>query len=152
MSGRALYRRAALFSDAGAKGWLPWGALAPFLTILFVLIPVLATDPPMAAKNLVEANGDPIGTRGLIAFLLLPFALTGLLVLGWVRYVERRPLANIGLSRAGAARIYLLGLTIGAVTIFAVVAASWTAGRSTLPATARPSPHQPRSALSGFCS
>ena len=128
MTGRAPFRRAAPFSDARAEGWLPWGALAPFLTILFVLIPALATDPPMAAMGLVEANGHPIGTRGLIAFLLLPFALTGLLVVGWVHFVERRPLATIGLSRAGAARTFLLGLAIGAVTIFAVVAASWAAG------------------------
>jgi len=40
--------------------------------------------------GLVDANGDPIGRPGLCAFLLFPFAATGLVVLGWVRFVERR--------------------------------------------------------------
>jgi uncharacterized protein len=119
---------AAPFSDEPAKGWLPWGALAPFLTIAFVAIPVLATLAPMEAMGLVDGRGDPIGPQGLIAFLLPPFALTGLLVLGWVRFVERRPLATIGLTRTGGARGFLLGLAIGLGTIAAVVAAGWVAG------------------------
>jgi len=117
------------YSDDPAKGWLPWGALAPFLTIAFVVIPVLATLAPMEAMGLVDGWGDPIGgARGLIAFVLPPFALTGLLVLGWVRFVERRPLGTIGLTRPGGGRRFLLGLAIGKGTIFAVVAASWIAG------------------------
>lgn len=121
--------RPAPYSDEPARGWLPWGALAPFLTIVFVVIPVLATLAPMEAMGLVDGWGDPIGgARGLIAFLLPPFALTGLLVLGWVRFVERRPLATIGLTRPGGPRRFLLGLAIGVGTIFAVVAASWIAG------------------------
>ncbi len=118
----------AIFSDEPAKGWLPWGLLAPVLTIAFVLIPVLATDAPMAALELVDERGYPIGTNGLIAFLLPPFALTGLLVLAWVRFVERRPLATIGLTGGRPVRTFLLGLAIGAATIFAVVAAIWIAG------------------------
>lgn len=120
--------RPAPYSDEPARGWLPWGALAPFLTIVFVVIPVLATLAPMENMGLVDARGDPIGARGLIAFLLPPFALTGLLVLGWVRFVERRPLTTIGLARPGAAMAFPLGLAIGAATIFAVVAAIWIAG------------------------
>jgi len=117
-----------IFSDEPAKGWLPWGLLAPFLTIAFVLIPVLATDAPMAALGLVDERGHPIGTNGLIAFLLPPFALTGLLVLAWVRWVERRPLATIGLTGTRPVRTFLLGLAIGAATIAIVVAANWLAG------------------------
>ncbi len=118
----------AIFSDAPAKGWLPWGLLAPVLTVIFVLIPVLATLAPMAALGLVDDSGDPIGTNGLIAFLLPPFALTGLLVLAWVRFVERRPLATIGLTGARPVRTFLIGLAIGAATILAVVVAIWLAG------------------------
>ena len=118
----------ALFSSTPAEGWIPWGALAPLLTILFILIPALATELPMEAAGLIDASGNPAGTNGLLAFLLLPFALTGLLLLGWVRFVERRPLATIGLSSAGAPHIFVLGLAIGAATIFAVVAAGWGAG------------------------
>ena len=116
------------FSDEPAKGWLPWGALAPFLAIFFVLIPALATLWPLMTLGLVDARGDPIGTQGFVVFLLLPFALTGLLVLAWVRVVERRPLTTIGLARPGAAPAFGSGLAIGASTIAAVVAASWFAG------------------------
>lgn len=116
------------YSNLPAQGWLPWGVLAPVLAFIFVLVPVLATDAPMAAMGLVDARGDPIGTTGLIAFLLPPFALTGLLVLGWVRFVEQRPVATIGLTRPGGIGIFLRGLAIGIVTIFIVVAAGWAAG------------------------
>jgi membrane protease YdiL (CAAX protease family) len=118
----------ALFADEPVKGWLPWGLLAPFLTFAFVLIPVLATLAPMEALGLVDAKGDPTGTRGLILFLLFPFALTGALVLVWVRVVERRPLATIGLAGSRGPRTFLLGLAVGAATIFTVVAAGWIAG------------------------
>lgn len=118
----------AIFSDEPAKGWLPWGVLAPLLAIAFVVIPVLATDAPMAALGLVDERGHPIGTAGLIVFLLPPFVLTGLLVLAWVRFVERRPLATIGLTGGRPVRTFLLGLAIGGAMIFAVVAAIWLAG------------------------
>lgn len=116
------------FSNEPAGGWLPWGALAPFLAILFVLIPALALLSPLEAAGLADAGGAPIGTSGLIVFLFLPFGLTGAIVLGWVRFVERRPLATIGLTRPGGARTFLFGLAIGAATIFAVVASGWLAG------------------------
>ena len=119
---------AAPFSDAPARGWLPWGVLAPLLAILFVVIPALATLRPLEVAGLTDGGGDPVGTEGLVVFLLLPFGLTGALVLLWVRFVERRPLATIGLSWPGGARTFLIGLAIGAATIFAVVAASWSAG------------------------
>lgn len=115
------------YSNLPAQGWLPWGALAPVIAFIFVLLPVLATDAPMAAMGLVDARGHPVGTAGLIAFLLPPFALTGLLVLGWVRFVERRPLATIGLTRPGGPGTFLRGLGIGAVTILVVVAGGWLA-------------------------
>jgi membrane protease YdiL (CAAX protease family) len=124
----ALLRKSAPFSPEPACGWLPWGALAPLLGILFLLLPALATLAPMEALGLTDARGDPIGTDGLILFLLIPFALTGLLVLGWVTWVERRPLATIGLTRPFGTKTFLAGLAVGAATIFAVVVASWIAG------------------------
>jgi uncharacterized protein len=64
----------------------------------------------------------------LAAFLLLPFALIGATVLGWVLGVERRPLRSIGLAPGGADVQFLRGLLIGMVTLAAVVAAIWLAG------------------------
>lgn len=117
----------AIFSAEAARGWLPWGALAPFLCLLFVVLPVLATDPPMTRAGWLDGTGDPIGVTGLILFLLVPFALTGLLVLGWTAWVERRPFATIGLGSGGGGA-WLRGIGIGAATILGVVVAAWLAG------------------------
>lgn len=117
-----------LFSQEPAKGWVPWGALAPFLLIFFVAAPVLLTDAPFMHWGFVDERGNPIGTLGLYAFLLIPFAMTGALVLAWVLFVERRPLRTIGLTPSGGAMSFARGLAIGFATLGAVVAAIWAAG------------------------
>jgi membrane protease YdiL (CAAX protease family) len=121
-------RPKAPFSTEPAKGWLPWGLLAPFLGIAFVVLPVLATDGWLGSHGFIDAKGDPVGTQGLIAFLFVSFALTGLLVIGWTLFVERRPLATIGLARPGGAKRLAAGLAIGALMIAAVVAGGWSVG------------------------
>jgi hypothetical protein len=117
-----------LYSQEPAKGWIPWGALAPFLLIFFVAAPVILTDEPFIQWGFVDDRGDPIGLNGLYAFLLIPFAITGALVLAWVLLVERRPLRTIGLTPSGGAISFARGLAIGFATIGAVVAAIWAAG------------------------
>jgi membrane protease YdiL (CAAX protease family) len=117
-----------LFSPEPARGWIPWGALAPFLAFAFVILPMIAVLLVFQRLDLVDADGDPIGNFGLAAFLLVPFTVVGLLVLGWVRFVERRPFATIGLTRPGSMGLFLRGLAIGCATILAVVLASWWAG------------------------
>jgi len=107
---------------------MPWGALAPFLLIAFVVLPVLITMDPFERWGLTEANGDPVGLNGWYVFLLIPFAMTGALAFAWVLLVERRPLATIGLTGAGAAKAFLSGEIIGFVTIAGVVAAIWALG------------------------
>ena len=76
-----------LFSLEPAKGWIPWGALAPFLLIFFVAAPVIFTDKPFIQWGFVDDSGNPIGAHGLYAFLIIPFAMTGALVLAWVLFV-----------------------------------------------------------------
>jgi membrane protease YdiL (CAAX protease family) len=117
----------ALFSSAPAKGWLPWGVLAPFLLLAFVIAPVLATGDVLERMGLETARGDPVGLMGLYVFLLVPFAMTGALAFAWVLLVERRPLSTIGLTPSGAGA-FLPGLAIGVATISVVVAAIWAAG------------------------
>lgn len=128
MTGPSPVRADAPFSTEPARGWLPWGLFAPVLGLIFVLIPALATDDLLQRWGYLNAKGDPVGTQGMIVFLLVPFALTGLIVLGWTHFVERRPLATIGLTRPGGAKQLLSGLAIGAAMILAVVAGSWAAG------------------------
>ena len=117
-----------LYSPEPAKGWMPWGALAPFLLIFFVAAPVILTDAPFIRWGFVDEKGDPIGAYGLYAFLLIPFAMTGALVLAWVMLVERRPLRTIGLAPGAGATSFARGLAIGVATLGAVVAAIWAAG------------------------
>ena len=116
------------FSSEPARGWLPWALLAPVLCVVFVAVPVLATSDLLEQAGFTDARGDPIGTAGLIVFLVPPFALTGLLTLAWVLWVERRPLASIGLARQGGGAGFLRGVAIGCLTITAVVAGIWMAG------------------------
>lgn len=118
----------AVYSAEPARGWLPWGALAPFLAVLFVAAPLLGVSGILEYFRLVDANGDPIGLMGLYAFLLFPFAAIGLVVLAWVHLVERRSLASIGLAGADRTKTFLAGHLIGIATIFAVVTAIWIAG------------------------
>src|ERR1700761_5999638 len=117
-----------LFSPEPAKGWIPWGALAPFLLIFFVAAPVILTNEPCIQWGFGGDRGNPIGAYGLYAFLLIPFAMTGVLVLAWVRFVERRSLGTIGLTPSAAATSFARGLAIGVATIGAVVVAIWAAG------------------------
>jgi membrane protease YdiL (CAAX protease family) len=118
----------AIFSAEPAKGWLPWGALAPLLCIVFVAAPFAGVSSVMQQLQLLDANDNPTGLAGLCAFLLVPFALIGLVLLAWVRVVERRPLASIGLTQSGALKSFLRGHAIGLATALALVAAIWISG------------------------
>jgi membrane protease YdiL (CAAX protease family) len=78
--------------------------------------------------HLVDKHGDPLGALGFGAFLLATFPPMGLVFLGWVRFVERRPLATIGLTGPHPIRTFLGGIAIGLLTISIVVVAGWIAG------------------------
>ncbi len=117
-----------LFSPEPHRGWLPWGALAPFLCIAFVIASLLGTSPWLESLGLEDAEGQPVGLIGLYVFLLVPFALNGLLILAWVWLVERRPLSTIGLTGPAPVKTLIRGVLIGAVTILIVVAAIGLAG------------------------
>lgn len=117
-----------LFSLEPAKGWIPWGVLAPFLLIFFMAAPVILTDEPFIQWGFVDDQGNPIGEHGLYAFLVIPFAMSGALVVAWVLFVERRPLSTIGLTSSAAAMSFMRGLAVGITTIGAVVATIWAAG------------------------
>src|SRR6266851_4409827 len=100
----------ALSAVEPAKGWQPWGALVPFLGIAFVASTVFSLTAVLQSVGLVDAEENPIGLQGFVAFLLLPFSALAIVVLAWVRFVEKRPLAAIGLGGAHRARTFLCGL------------------------------------------
>jgi hypothetical protein len=76
------------------------------MCIVFVAVPLVAVSKALEHLQLLDARGDPVGLAGLGAFLLVPFAAIGAVVLAWVRYVERRPLATIGLKGPEGAKIF----------------------------------------------
>lgn len=118
----------ALYSSERARGWLPWAWLSPILLIFFVAAPVIGMDGWMESQNWSTPRGDPIGLAGLYALLWIGFAPTLLAVLAWVRFVERRPLASIGLAGPAPLKTLLHGLAVGFGTISLVVFAIWAAG------------------------
>jgi len=114
--------------ETPAKGWQPWGALVPFLGIAFVLSTVVSLSVVLQRLGLVDAEENPVGLPGFVAFLLLPFSALALVVLVWVRLVERRPLAAIGLGGAHRARTFFGGLLVGVAMVTAIVAGICLAG------------------------
>jgi uncharacterized protein len=122
MSSRSIY------AGAEAKGWRPWGAFVPFLGIAFVAATVISLQIVLQKARLIDAAENPIGLRGFIAFLTLPFSALGLVVLAWTRFVERRPLATIGLGGLHRARTFIFGHLTGATMAAAIVAGIWIAG------------------------
>ena len=118
----------ALYSPEPARGWLPWIWLVPILMILFNAVPVIALDGWMQSRLWSTPRGAPIGLAGLHALLWIGFLPPLLLVLAWVRFVERRSMASIGLTAAAPLKTFLQGLAIGMGTIALVLSMIWAAG------------------------
>jgi membrane protease YdiL (CAAX protease family) len=114
-----------IFSTAPAKGWIPWGFAAPFLSLVLIVVPSLPGDLVLEDLGLVDVRGHPVGMDGFAAMLLLPFGLMGLAVLAWVHLVERRGLDTVGLGGTGGASKFVLGHAVGLLTISAIAAVIW---------------------------
>jgi len=117
-----------IYAADQAKGWRPWGALVPFLGLAFVALTVVGLTSVLQYAHLVDANESPVGLIGFAAFLLLPFTALGLAVLAWVRFVERRPLATIGLAAQHGTRTFLLGHLTAVAMVSSIVAGIWIVG------------------------
>lgn len=117
-----------IYSPVVAKGWLPWGALAPVLALFMVVITALAGDALLELFVVLDAKGNPVSATGLIGFTIVPFGILLLVLLAWVRFVERRPLASIGLIGNHKVRAFLRGHVIGWVSMLVIVAVILCAG------------------------
>ena len=116
-----------IYSSAPSRGWLPWGLFAPVVCLALAVATQLPLEIWLEHLGFIDSKGDTIGTIGLIALLLMPFSAWGLAVLAWVLFIERRPLATLGLTRSGG-RTFLVGHLAGVATISAVVIMIWLAG------------------------
>lgn len=117
-----------IYAAEAIKGWLPWGALAPVLGLLFLIASALATDPLLGALVRLDASGMPVDWPGFAAFLMISSVTLLLILWFWVWRVERRSLAAIGLAGAGKLRRFLQGHAVGMASILVVVGAIWLAG------------------------
>ena len=131
-----------LYPAEPARGWIPWGALAPFLALAFVIATALTGDWLIAKRVHMSPEGNPLDPTALVAFTLVPFGLLLLVLLAWVKFVERRPLESIGIRGERRTREFLRGHAIGLAGLLGVVVVIWIAGglefTSVAPAFSRP--------------
>jgi membrane protease YdiL (CAAX protease family) len=110
------------YSAQPAAGWIPWAAIAPFLAMAFAGLPAGVMVVLLSQADLMNAKG-PVGVAGTAAFTLLAFPLMALVVWAWLRFVERRPLATIGLLRPARWRAFAQGHALGMVSLLVVLGA-----------------------------
>ena len=117
-----------IYSTSPARGWLPWALLAPVVCLVFAIVTEIPSDLFLERFGFLDARGEPAGTQGLMALLLVSFITWMLAVAAWIAFVERRNAGTIGLTKAGAAPGLSGGLVAGVVMASAVVACIWLAG------------------------
>jgi membrane protease YdiL (CAAX protease family) len=133
-----------LYSSEATRGWIPWGALAPFLALVFVIASALTGDELIANFVNLSPEGNPLDPAALVAFTLVPFGLLLVVLLAWVRFVERRPLSSIGIRGEHKVREFLHGHALGLAGLLGIVMVIWMAGGLALTAVA-PAFSQPAS-------
>ncbi len=97
--------------------------MPPVICILLVGLSSVPIDLLMEHWGLVNAKGDPLSALAFCLFLLLPFAFMAAATYAWSRYVERRGLETLGLTRSGGLRKFLGGLAIGIAMIGLAISA-----------------------------
>lgn len=110
-----------LFSAQPPGGWLPWGLLVPVLAFAFMAVPMIGTSMLLDHFKLFNDRG-PVGVAGALALLLSGFPVIALITWAWVRGVEKRSLATIGLVVPGGVRRFAQGHLIGVASVLLVVA------------------------------
>ncbi|MGC1467993.1 MAG: hypothetical protein WA793_01300, partial [Sphingorhabdus sp.] len=101
-----------IFSDETPKGWIPPSIAAPFICIFLFAISMTPGDLGLEHLGLIDAQGSPRGPLGF-CLLLASFIAIGIAVFGWVRWVEKRSLASVGLRGEQRLKKFLSGLAIG---------------------------------------
>jgi uncharacterized protein len=117
-----------VFPAEPARGWLPWGPLAPILGLVFLIVTELPVTPIIDRLVDLDAKGTPVDGAGLLALLTIGFLPLLAIVLLWVWLVERRSLASIGIAGPGSLRRFLHGHMVGVLSILGIVAAIVLAG------------------------
>ncbi|MBX3379890.1 MAG: CPBP family intramembrane metalloprotease [Phycisphaeraceae bacterium] len=117
-----------LYSFEKATGWLPWGLLAPVIGLAMVVVTAIGGTLLLTPIIQLDTNDNPVSPMGLVAFTLVPFGLLLAVLLLWVRFVEGRSLASIGLTGRHKPRVFLKGVVVGVVMVLFSVGLIWLAG------------------------
>lgn len=112
-----------IFSNEEAKGWLPWGVLAVIMALVLTVATLAGTAfLVLEPFGFVDSNLDPDGAYGFFVFLTVSFGTAGLAYLGWIKWVERRSLSSVGLTKPGGMmRTFWQGHATGISMMAAVV-------------------------------
>lgn len=111
-----------IFGDEEAKGWLPWGVLATIMALVLTIAALAGTSLlVLVPLGFVDSELEPNGPYGFFFFLTVSFGVAGLVYLGWIKWVERRSLASVGLTKPGGMRIFWQGHGIGITMMAATV-------------------------------
>ena len=124
----AFLRSQDLYPAPPARGWIPWGALAPFLSLAFVVATAILGDRLLEKFVNMDAKGNPLDPPALVGFLLVPFGFLLLVLLAWVRFVERRTIESIGIRGEHKLRDFLRGHAFGLAGISGIVLIMWISG------------------------
>jgi len=123
----------AIFNDAPAKGWLPWGVLAPFLTFfLFNVALIGVMIGIMKPLGFVDEKIEPTGPIGMAFMLFGAFGFAGFLFYLWVKFVEKRPFSSVGLRGANAFKTFVGGHLVGVGLMLVIVTGIWVFGGYTV--------------------
>lgn len=105
-----------IFNNEEAKGWLPWGVLATILALVITIALLMGTGLLILEPlGLVNNELEPIGAYGFFSFLTVSFGAVGIAFLGWIKLVERRSLASVGLSTPSGMKTFWQGHGAGIV-------------------------------------
>ncbi len=117
-----------VYDSGPARGWLPWGILAPVLCILMVAVSLVPGTLLLGRFIPLDANDDPVNGPGLVAFLVVPFGLLLAVLSLWVRGVERRSAAALGVVGGHKLADFFRGHAFGLLSALFVVGGIWAAG------------------------
>lgn len=116
-----------IYSDEAHKGWIPPSIAAPFICTVLVATSMLPGDSALEHLGMTDPKGLPRGPLGF-CLVLVSFIAMGLAVAGWVRWVEKRSIASVGLGGSFRLRKFLIGLAVGIAMRGAIVTAIALAG------------------------
>ncbi len=117
-----------LYAADAPTGWMPWGVLAPVLCLAMVIVSTIVGSLILKPFIALDAKENPVSPSGLMTYTVVIFGLLLLVLLAWVRFVEGRTLAAIGLSGPHKISAFLGGSALACVVVHFGVGAIWLNG------------------------